>query len=48
MRAVLQIQKEILRRKGIIKTARVRGPADPLEEDTVRDLNAVCDALGIG
>jgi 4-hydroxy-tetrahydrodipicolinate synthase len=48
MRAVLQIQKEILRRKGIIKTARVRGPADPLEEDTVRDLNAVCDVLGIG
>jgi 4-hydroxy-tetrahydrodipicolinate synthase len=34
----LQVQKEILRRKGIIKTSRVRGPADPLDPDIVADL----------
>lgn len=48
MRAALQVQKEILRRKGVIKTALVRGPADPLDEHTARDLDALCARLGIG
>ena len=48
MNGALAIQKEILRRKGVIKTSIVRGPADPLDEDTVKDLDAVCAALGIG
>jgi dihydrodipicolinate synthase/N-acetylneuraminate lyase len=48
MRSALQIQKEILRRKGIIKTSLVRGPADPLDEETSADLDDVCASLGIG
>lgn len=48
MRVALQVQKEILRRKGIIKTAHVRGPADPLDQDTAADLDALCVRLGIG
>lgn len=48
MNGALAIQKEILRRKGIIKTSIVRGPADPLDEDVAKDLDAVCAALGIG
>jgi dihydrodipicolinate synthase/N-acetylneuraminate lyase len=48
MGTALQVQKEILRRKGVIATARVRGPADPLDPDTASDLDAVCDRLGIG
>jgi dihydrodipicolinate synthase/N-acetylneuraminate lyase len=48
MRAALQVQKEILRRKGIIKSAHVRAPADPLDADTAADLDAVCERLGIG
>lgn len=48
MNGALAIQKEILRRKGVIRTSIVRGPADPLDEDTTKDLDAVCSALGIG
>ena len=48
MRSALQVQKEILRRKGVIKSARVRAPADPLDADTAADLAAVCERLGIG
>jgi dihydrodipicolinate synthase/N-acetylneuraminate lyase len=48
MRSALQVQKEILRRKGVIKTAHVRAPADPLDADTAADLDALCDRLGIG
>lgn len=48
MRAALQVQKEILRRKGVIKTAQVRAPADPLDEDTAADLDRLCARLGIG
>jgi dihydrodipicolinate synthase/N-acetylneuraminate lyase len=48
MRSALQVQKEILRRKGVIKSAHVRAPADPLDSDTAADLAAVCERLGIG
>jgi dihydrodipicolinate synthase/N-acetylneuraminate lyase len=48
MRMALQVHKEILRRRGIIQTAVVRGPADPLDPDTWADLDAVCGQLGIG
>lgn len=48
MGTALQVQKEILRRKGVIATALVRGPADPLDPDTAADLDAVCEVLGIG
>ncbi len=48
MRLALQVQKEVLRRQGIIRTSLVRGPADPLDPDTAADLDAVWAALGIG
>ncbi|HEX5414133.1 MAG TPA: dihydrodipicolinate synthase family protein [Chloroflexota bacterium] len=48
MRGALQVQKEILRRKGIIKTAHVRAPADPLDPETAADLDRLCVRLGIG
>ena len=48
MRSALQVQKEILRRKRVIKSAHVRAPADPLDPDTAADLAALCDRLGIG
>jgi 4-hydroxy-tetrahydrodipicolinate synthase len=41
------IHKEILRRRGIFRRADVRGPADPLDELTARELDEVCDRLGI-
>jgi 4-hydroxy-tetrahydrodipicolinate synthase len=48
MRAALQIQKEILRRRGIIASAHVRAPADPLDPDTAAELDALCARLGYG
>lgn len=48
MRGALQVQKEILRRKGIIQTSVVRAPADPLDPDTAADLDQLCERLGIG
>lgn len=42
-----QIHKEVLRRRGIIRTAIVRGPADPLDDLTLRELDEVCAQLGI-
>jgi 4-hydroxy-tetrahydrodipicolinate synthase len=48
LNSALQVQKEILRRKGIIQTSLVRGPADPLDDDTAEDLDGVCLSLGIG
>jgi hypothetical protein len=47
LNSALQVQKEILRRMGIIKTSFVRGPADPLDEGTLADLDEVCANLGI-
>jgi 4-hydroxy-tetrahydrodipicolinate synthase len=42
------IHKEILRRRGVIRNASVRAPSDPLDEITTRELDAICDRLGIG
>jgi dihydrodipicolinate synthase/N-acetylneuraminate lyase len=42
------IHKEILRRRGVIRRAEVRGPSDPLDELTLRELDQVCERLGIG
>jgi 4-hydroxy-tetrahydrodipicolinate synthase len=48
MRVALQVQKEILRRKGLLATSLVRAPADPLDPDTAADLDRLCARLGIG
>ncbi|MDP8924605.1 MAG: dihydrodipicolinate synthase family protein [Chloroflexota bacterium] len=42
------IHKEILRRRGVIKSAHVRAPSDPLDELTARELAETCERLGIG
>ena len=42
-----QIHKEILRRRGIIRTAIVRGPVESLDEMTLRELDEVCEQIGI-
>jgi 4-hydroxy-tetrahydrodipicolinate synthase len=42
------IHKEVLRRRGVIRTALVRGPSDPLEALVARELDEVCDLLGLG
>jgi 4-hydroxy-tetrahydrodipicolinate synthase len=42
------IHKEVLRRAGVLATSRVRAPADPLDAITLRELDAVCERLGIG
>jgi dihydrodipicolinate synthase/N-acetylneuraminate lyase len=41
------IHKEVLRRRGVIRRAAVRAPSDPLDELTVRELDEVCDQLGL-
>jgi 4-hydroxy-tetrahydrodipicolinate synthase len=41
------VHKEILRRRGVIACALVRAPSDPLDEITTRELDALCDRLGI-
>ena len=48
MRAALQVQKEILRRRGVIATAHVRAPADPLDRESAAELDALCARLGYG
>jgi dihydrodipicolinate synthase/N-acetylneuraminate lyase len=42
-----QIHKEVLKRRGIIRTAIVRGPVDPLDELTLRELDEVYERMGI-
>jgi 4-hydroxy-tetrahydrodipicolinate synthase len=42
------VHKEVLRRAGVIATARVRAPSDPLDPITVRELDVLCDRLGVG
>jgi 4-hydroxy-tetrahydrodipicolinate synthase len=42
------MHKEILRRRGVIRGATVRGPSDPLDDLTRRELDQVCERLGIG
>jgi dihydrodipicolinate synthase/N-acetylneuraminate lyase len=41
------IHKELLRRQGIIRRAEVRAPSDPLDELTARELDEICDRLGV-
>jgi 4-hydroxy-tetrahydrodipicolinate synthase len=43
--AFYHVHKEILRQRGAIRTSRVRGPVAPLDEATLRDLQAVIDKL---
>jgi 4-hydroxy-tetrahydrodipicolinate synthase len=40
-----QVHKEILRQRGVIRTAKVRAPAPPLDEQTSRELQQVIDEL---
>jgi dihydrodipicolinate synthase/N-acetylneuraminate lyase len=42
------LHKEILRRAGVIASSRVRAPADPLDAITARELDVICERLGIG
>jgi dihydrodipicolinate synthase/N-acetylneuraminate lyase len=42
------VHKELLRRRGVIRSSLVRAPSDALDEVTRRELDAVCDRLGIG
>ncbi|MGI9148387.1 MAG: hypothetical protein ACR2IK_17865 [Chloroflexota bacterium] len=42
------IHKELLRRRGVIRHAHVRAPSDRLDEITTRELDTICDRLGIG
>ena len=39
------VHKEILRRRGVIRTARVRAPASPIDELTSRELQQLIDEL---
>jgi 4-hydroxy-tetrahydrodipicolinate synthase len=41
------IHKELLRRQGVIRRAHVRAPSDPLDELTARELDEVCEQLGV-
>lgn len=43
--AFYHVHKEILRRRGVIKTATVRGPMKPLDAATGQELDALIDAL---
>jgi 4-hydroxy-tetrahydrodipicolinate synthase len=40
-----QVHKEILRQRGIIRTAKVRSPAPAMDEQTSRELQAIIDEL---
>jgi 4-hydroxy-tetrahydrodipicolinate synthase len=42
------IHKELLRRRGVLRRAAVRAPSDPLDEPTRRELDELCERLGIG
>jgi len=43
--AFYPVHKEILRRRGVIRTATVRGPILPLDEATQRELQALITEL---
>jgi 4-hydroxy-tetrahydrodipicolinate synthase len=43
--AFYHAHKEILRRRGVIECAKVRGPIAPLDEQTTRELDALIDEL---
>ena len=42
------VHKEVLHRQGVIRCAKVRAPADPLDDLTKRELDEVLERLGIG
>ena len=42
------IHKELLRRQGVISSVTVRAPSDPLDDIATRELDAICERLGIG
>ena len=44
--AAHRIHKEVLRRQGVIRSAFVRSPADPLDAITAAELAEVCDRFG--
>jgi 4-hydroxy-tetrahydrodipicolinate synthase len=48
LRAGHAIHKELLRRRGVFASSRVRAPADPLDELTQRELDELCARLEIG
>jgi dihydrodipicolinate synthase/N-acetylneuraminate lyase len=41
------INKEILKRRGVIKSAHVRAPSDPLDALAERELTETLERLGI-
>jgi 4-hydroxy-tetrahydrodipicolinate synthase len=43
--AFYHVNKELLRRRGILRTAQVRGPIAPLDDQIARDLNALIAEL---
>jgi dihydrodipicolinate synthase/N-acetylneuraminate lyase len=43
--AFYHTHKEVLRRRGVLRTAKVRGPIAPLDEATAQELEGVIDAL---
>jgi dihydrodipicolinate synthase/N-acetylneuraminate lyase len=43
--AFYHTHKEILRQRGIIRTARVRGPIPPMDEPSAQELQAVIGQL---
>jgi 4-hydroxy-tetrahydrodipicolinate synthase len=43
-----RLHKEVLRRQGVIASAAVRRPSDPLDSITLEELDEACALLGIG
>jgi 4-hydroxy-tetrahydrodipicolinate synthase len=41
------VHKEVLRRRGVIRTSVVRAPADPLDDIARRELDELCERFGI-
>jgi 4-hydroxy-tetrahydrodipicolinate synthase len=41
------VHKELLRRQGVIRSARVRAPTDALDAHTQRDFDELCERLGV-
>jgi 4-hydroxy-tetrahydrodipicolinate synthase len=41
------VHKELLRRRSVIRSARVRAPSDPLDPQTQRDFDELCERLGV-
>jgi 4-hydroxy-tetrahydrodipicolinate synthase len=41
------VHKELLRRRGVIRSSRVRSPSDPLDAQNQRDFDELCERLGV-